>query len=95
MDLFLMVLRFLFGMPAEANGAEPIVVHADGRTSSGSQWLATQRSIQNMIRESTPRQRFMLSKYASPGFWERLSYHCRKQPRLRSRCQDNCRSSRI
>ncbi len=95
MDLFLMVLRFLFGMPAEAGEVEPIVVHADGRTSSGSQWLAPQRGIQNIIGASPPRQRYLLSRSDSSGFWERLTYHWRKEPRLRPRCQDNRRPSRI
>jgi len=95
MDLFLMILRFLFGMPTEAGEVEPIVAHADGRTSSGSQWLAAQRRIQNIIGASTTRQRLVHSKPDSPGFWGRLSRYLRKQPRLRSRCQDNRRTSRI
>ncbi len=95
MDLFLMILRFLFGMPAEADEVEPIVVHADGRTSSGRQWLATQRSIQNIIGAPTLGQRFTDSKPDSSGLRERLSYYCRRQPRSRFRCQDNRRTPRI
>jgi hypothetical protein len=93
MDLFLMVLRFLFGMPAEAGEVEPIVVHADGRTSNGRQCPATQRSIQNILGASPPRQRCLLSKPNSPGLWERLSNYCGNELRPRSRRQDKRRSS--
>lgn len=95
MDLFLMVLRFLFGMPAEAGEVEPLVAHMDGRTSSGSQWFAAQRSIQNIIGASPPRQRRLLSKSDPSGLWGCLTYHWRKQPRLRSRCHDRRRTPRI
>lgn len=94
MDLFLMILRFLFGMPADAELVEPIMAHADGRTSGGRRWFAAPRSMQNIMGTSTPRQRFMYSEPEASGLWERLSYFWRKQPRLRSRRQDNCRSSR-
>ena len=83
MDLYLTILRFLFGMPAEVGDVEPIVVHADGRTSSGRRWLAAQRSIQNFLGAPTLWQRFVQSKPDSPGFWQRLSCYLRKEPRLR------------
>ena len=95
MDLYLMILRFLFGMPAEDEQVESIVVHADGRTSSGNHWIATQRSIQNIIGASKPCQRLMQSKPTFPGFWQRVSCYLRKEPRLRTRCRDNRRTSRI
>ena len=94
MDLFLMVLRFLFGMPAEADEVEPIAVRADGRTSNGRECPTTRRSIQNIVGAPTLRQRFMHSKPDSPGLWERLSRVYCKEPRSRSLCQDNRRSSR-
>ena len=95
MDLYLMILRFLFGMPAEVGEVEPIVLQADGRTSSGRRLLAEQRSTQNILGALTPWQRFVQSKPDSPGFWQRLSCYLRKEPRWRPRCRDNCRTSRI
>jgi hypothetical protein len=95
MDLFLTILRFLFGMPADAAEAEPIVVHADGKTSSGRRWLATQRSIQNTIGASTHRRRFLHSKPdPSGGFWERLLFYWRTENHLSSRRQSDRRRSR-
>ena len=95
MDLYLMILRFLFGMPVEGGELEPIAVQADGRTSRGRQRLATRHSMQNILGASTPWQRFMQSKPDFPGFWERLSCYLRAEPRWRSRWQDNRRASRI
>ena len=95
MDLFLMILRFLFGMPAEAREVEPIVVHADGRTSSGRQWLASQRSIQSTMGASTHRRRFLYSQPDSQGrYWERLFYFRRIETRFVSRLRDNRRTPR-
>ena len=94
MDLYLMILRFLFGMPAESAELEPIVAHADGRTSGGGRRLATPRSIQNIVGAPTPWQRVMQSKPASSGFRQRLSDYLRTEPRSRSRCRANCRTSR-
>lgn len=95
MDLFLMILRFLFGMPVEADDMEPIVAHADGRTSSGRQWLATRRGIQSIIGASTHRRRFPHSKPDSlGGFWKRLFCYWRAETRSLSRRQDDCRRSR-
>lgn len=94
MDLFLMILRFLIGMPANADEVESIVVHADGRTSGGRQWLATQRSIQNTIGVPTPWQTFLRVKPDSSDFWNRLSYYSREEPRSRFRCQNKGPTSR-
>ena len=95
MDLFLMILRFLFGMPVEAREAEPIVVHADGRTSSGRQWLATQHGIQSNTGASTHRWRFLHSEPdSSGGFWDRWFYFWRSETRSTSRRQDDRRTSR-
>ena len=94
MDLFLMILRFLFGMPVEAREVEPIVAHTDGKTSSGRRWLATPSSIRSTVRASTHRQRFLHSKPDwSGGLWERLCYFWRSESRLTSRRQDHCRTS--
>lgn len=95
MDLYLMILRFLFGMPVEDGQLEPIAVHADGRTSGGRHRLATRRSIQNIIGVSTPWQRFMQSTPDVSSFQERWSGYLRKELLLRSRCQDSRRTSRI
>jgi hypothetical protein len=95
MDLVLMILRFLFGMPVEACEVEPIVVHADGRTSSGRRRFVSQYGVQSTIGASTHRRRFLHSKPGSSGgFRERLFYFWRIATRSVSRRQDDCRTSR-
>lgn len=95
MDLLLMILRFLFGMPADAGEAEPILIHPDGRTSNRRKWRDTRWSVQIDLGASTTRQRLFHWGPGSSGFWERLSYYLRKEPRSRSRCQDDRRRSRV
>lgn len=58
MDLFFAILRFLFGVPVEGSEVEPIVVHRDGRTSSGRLWLSPQGDTQNTNEASTLLQFF-------------------------------------
>lgn len=94
MDLVLMILRFLFGMPDAADQLEPILVHADGSTSNGRTWLATQRGIRNSDEVSTHRPRFLYSKPNSlSGFWERFCIS-RVEARCVPRTQECGRRSR-
>ncbi len=58
MDLFLAVLRFLFGVPVDGSEVEPVVVHRDGRTSSGRYWLSSQVGTQSTHGVSTLQQFF-------------------------------------
>lgn len=96
MDLFLMILRFLFGMPAEAEQVELILVHADGRTSNGRQWLASQRDIQDTIGAPTRRPRILHwdpawlgnSRERAICFWRSATSRSRPRPK-------ECRNSRI
>ena len=94
MDLLLMILRFLFGMPLAAAELDPIAVHVDGQ-SGGRRRIATRHSIQDIMGATTIRQRIQHSKFGSPSCLECLSYQLGKEPRSRSRCQDNGRRSRI
>ena len=95
MDLFMMILRFLLGLPTEAGEVEPIVIHSDGRTSGVRRWLATHRGTRTTVGASTLWQRFMQSHPDSSGTWERLSDDLRTGPGLRARRQEQCRTSRI
>ncbi len=56
MDLIVVILRFLFGVPTEGSEAEPIVVRVDGRTSSGRQWLASRLGARNAMGSSELQQ---------------------------------------
>ena len=94
MDLVLMILRFLFGIPAETRQVEPILVHSDGSTSNGRRWLATQRGIEETTGESPHRWRFLHSMPdSSGGLWERICFW-RSETRFVSRRQEERRAVR-
>ena len=92
MDLLVMILRFLFGMPAQV---ESIVVLADGRTLRVDQRLAMQLSIHESIEGPTLRQRSLNERLDLTSFSERLSHRLCEEPRSRFRCQTDDRRSRI
>jgi hypothetical protein len=92
MDLFVTILQFLFGMPAQA---EPIVVLADGRTSCRSQRLAMQMCVHKTFEGPTLRQRSLKELLDLTSFSERLSHRLHQDPRSRFCCQFDNRSSRF
>lgn len=87
MDLLLTILRFLFGMPADISYLEPILVRADGRTSTRKQSIASLRDADGTIEVPEFRDRFEPTSSGTPGgLRDQWSYFWRTRPRLRSGC---------
>ena len=92
MDLFVVILRFLLGMPARF---EPIMVLADGRTSRASQRLAMHSNILNKTDGLALRQRSLQEWLVLSSCSERWSFRLCNEPPLRFSCQIGDRSSRV
>ncbi len=94
MDLMLMILRFLFGVPAEGSEVEPIAVRVDGRTSSGRQWLAPRHGGQNAIGSSKLQHHGEPVEVRLLGLLKLVCRSLQNDPRSKIRSKENSGSFR-